>query len=113
MNLYTNIITTGVLITVEYNIAPGVSRGILNTSVAIVSKIPTDQQRFFIITIPKFRDEIFSEHIRNLRKRFKTDTATILLTKLYKLAFIRNTTTLIFNSHTDIICSYVGIRMTN
>src|SRR5438045_1218226 len=87
-NFYANIVHARVVVTVEYRIASCVSRGILNTCVAIVSKIPTYQYRLFITTVPKFREEIFSECIIGLRNGFKTYRTTIAFPHLYFVAVV-------------------------
>src|SRR5436189_8870 len=85
---YANIVVTRVFIAVEYGIAPCVTRGILNTCVTVVSKIPTYQYRLFITTVPKFREEIFSECIIGLRNGFKTYRTTIAFPHLYFVAVV-------------------------
>src|SRR5438874_11633896 len=77
----------------------------------IVAKIPADQQWFFIVAIPWFRNEIFSECIVGGRNRFETNAATITLSHLHGAAIIGLATSLIMNSHTYIIRSAIHISV--
>src|SRR5215475_3487384 len=109
INLDANIVITCVIITMEYCIAPRVTRGILNTCVAIISKIPTYGQWLPIITIPKFRQEIFPEHIIGLRKGFKSHGTTVAFTHLHFVAVVRLASSIITNLHADIVATGVVI----
>src|ERR1051326_307617 len=111
MNLDTYIVYPRVQVRVKYRIGASICSCVLNACIAVVSKVPTNHQGFFVVAIPWFGNEIFSEHIRCLRNCFKRGTAAIRFADLNDLAFLRFASSVVNNSHANFILTSFSINM--